>query len=115
MNTYPSKYDEARRDMAEYAREIADIVASNEMHVDASWNSLVKEVSPTRYTEPDEIAHILRNKAGENSWKRLRFGWSLDTSQSPDEMVDEAAGKMERLHEIFYDGVERRTDFSELA
>jgi hypothetical protein len=112
MNTYPSKYESARQDMQEYAKEIARIVAAHEMHVDASWNSLIKEVEPTRYREPEEIANILKNKAGENSWKRLRFGWDLEMDKKPDDMIEEAARKMEKLHDIFYDGIERRTDFS---
>ncbi len=114
MNTYPSKDTDVKELLRDNADALTDIVTANDMHVETSWNSLSKEESPTRYTDPEDIRHVLSKKSGYKTAKRIRFGWEVDTDQSPDAIIEETADKMERLHTIFYDGIQRREEFGEV-
>lgn len=114
MNTYPSTDERAKEILKDNAQELTDILKSNKMYLQTSRNSLFSE-PPESHFERGKILNVLnKGELGEDSFERLRFGWEVDTQQAAEAIVKEAAKKMERLHEIFYDGVKRRTEF-ELA
>ncbi|MFC7070603.1 hypothetical protein ACFQL9_13195 [Halobaculum lipolyticum] len=113
LNTYLSKDKRAREFFVEYSKEIAQLIDHHDMALHASANSLFAERTPTVHRDPDEIAPLIEDRGGEGSFKRFRIGWEVGTDQSPGDIVAEATEKIEELHEIFYDGVERRSEYSE--
>lgn len=115
LNTYLSKDDTARTFFNQYSEQIAQLIKENGMELHASANSLFSERNPTVHTNPEEIRALIENEGGEGRFKRFRIGWEVDTNQSPENIVVDATEKIEELHEIFYNGVERRTEYSEIA
>jgi hypothetical protein len=115
LNTYLSKDDTARKFFNQYSEQIAQLIDENDMEFHASANSLFFERTPTVHTDPDEIRELIENEGGEGRFKRFRIGWEVNTAQSSEDIVEEATEKIEELHKIFYTGVERRTDYSEIA
>ena len=115
LNTYLSKDDTARKFFNQYSEQIAQIIEENDMEFHASANSLFSETNPTVHTDPEEISRLIENEGGEGRFKRFRIGWEIDTDQSPKDIVEDASEKIEELHEIFYNGVERRIEYSEIA
>lgn len=103
LDTYPSKSSEIRGTFEEEADGIADLMESEGMHLATSRNSLQHHLPPNRYTTADEIEDVLENKAGRDQWKRLRFGWELDTSLSEEELQEDAIDRMEKLQDLFYE------------
>ncbi|KAA9404122.1 hypothetical protein Har1131_17280 [Haloarcula sp. CBA1131] len=85
------------------------------MEVHASANSLHSEKEPTYHTDPEEISRLIENEGGKGQFKRFRIGWGVDTDKSAEDIVRAAAEKITDLHEIFYGGVERRTEYPEVA
>lgn len=111
LDTYLSKNEEFPKMFEQYAEEITDLVMSEGMSVWTSWNSIFKEETPTKHDDPEQIQNIFENKGGEGRYKRIRIGWEVDTDQPPDNIVEIAAHKMERLHDLFYEGVNMRESF----
>lgn len=112
LNTYLSKDSEAKEIFRRYSKEIADLIVRNGLEMHASYNSLLKEISPTVHTTRSEIIDILENKAGSEQYKRIRIGKpSIDTDQPPREIVRETAEQIEEIHDLFYEGVERRKEY----
>jgi hypothetical protein len=91
---------------------LAQIVDSHGMILQTSWNRLN---DPKRnfkeYSDPDEIKDVLSKKIGSEYWKRLYFGWEINTTQSPNEIVSETVHRISELYEIFY---EPATDFDKI-
>ena len=112
LNAYLSKDDDLRLLFEAYSEDLIKTIQEEEMLVKASWNSLVNEAAPTTHTDQDELLEIFENKAGEEQYKRLRIGWEVGTHQSPDAVVKETAKNIERIHGIFFDGIEQREDFT---
>ena len=113
LNTYLSKDETARRVFTDYAEEIGQLIDHHDMELHASPNSLHAEVTPTVHTDPEEISTLIEKDRGGGHFKRFRIGWEVDPDQSPEAIVSEAASKLEDLHEIFYTGVERRTEYAD--
>ncbi len=85
------------------------------MELHASGNSLFSERNPTIHKDSEEVSALIENEGGKGRFKRFRIGWEVDTDQSPEDIVEDVTEKIEELHEIFYSGVERRTDYSEIT
>jgi hypothetical protein len=115
LNTYLSKDDTARKFFKQYSEQIAKLIEKNDMELHASANSLFSERNPTIHTDSEEISTLIENKGGEGRFKRFRIGWKIDTNQSPEDIVSDTTEKIEELHKIFYNGVARRTEYSEDA
>lgn len=115
LNTYLSKDDTARNFFNQYSEEIAQLIDKNDMELHASGNSLFSETTPTIHTNPEEIKALIENEGGKGQFKRFRIGWEVDTDQSPEDIVGVATEKIEELHQTFYNGVDRRTEYSEIA
>jgi len=115
INTYVSRDETARRFFNQYSEQIAQLIEEYDMEFHASGNSLFSEMNPTIHTDPEEISTLIENEGGEGRFKRFRIGWEVDTDQSPKDIVGDATKKIEELHEIFYNGVQRRTEYSEIA
>jgi hypothetical protein len=111
LNAYPAKDNDLRELFRGNAEALTDLIISNGMHVEASYNSLVKEIPPLLYDDSESILEVLREKVGESNSKRLRIGLEINTNQAPKEILQETVNRMEELHEIFYNGVEQRQEF----
>lgn len=115
LNTYLSKDDTARKFFNRYSGEIAQLTDENDMEFHASGNSLFSETTPTVHTNPEEIRALIENEGGEGRFKRFRIGWEVNTDQSPEDIVEDATVKIEKLHQTFYNGIDRRTEYSEIG
>ena len=115
LNTYLSKDDTSRKFFNQYSGQIAQLIEENDMELHASGNSLFSETNPTIHTDSEEISALIENQGGKGRFKRFRIGWGVSTDQSPEDIVEDATEKIEDLYEIFYNGVERRTEYSEIA
>ncbi|TKX37957.1 hypothetical protein EXE51_05010 [Halorubrum sp. CGM5_25_10-8B] len=111
MNVYLSKNPEFRALFKRNATELSNIIDTEGMTVWPSWNSLFQEETPDEFDDPDRIEKIFEKEGGKRKYKRIRMGWEIDTEKESDEIIIETARKMERLHEIFYDGITRRKSF----
>ena len=115
LNTYLSKDDTSRKFFNQYSEQIAQLIEENNMELHASGNSLFSESDPTIHTDSEEISALIENEGGKGRFKRFRIGWEVDTDQPPEDIVENVTEKVEELHEIFYNGVQRRTEYSEIA
>ncbi|AGN02381.1 hypothetical protein L593_12190 [Salinarchaeum sp. Harcht-Bsk1] len=83
---------------------LADIIAENEMTLRTFWNRLNH---PNRdiqkYTGPDDVKDVLQNKHGSDYWKRLYFGWEVDTDQNANTIVEDTVEKLTDLDRLFHD------------
>jgi hypothetical protein len=114
LNTYLSKDEKARVVFDQYSEEIAQLIEEHDMQLHASSNSLFYERNPTIHSDSDEISALIENKGGEGRFKRFRIGWKVDTDQPPKDIVRETSEKIKDLHRIFYNGFERRSDYSDI-
>ncbi|WP_248516328.1 hypothetical protein [Salinarchaeum laminariae] len=46
---------------------------------------------------------ILRNKHGSDYWKRLYFGWEIDTDQDATTIIEKTVERMILLDRLFHD------------
>lgn len=115
LNTNLNKDDTAGKFFEQYSEEIAQLIEENDMKLHASGNSLFSERNPTIHMDSEKISTLIENEGGEGRFKRLRIGWEVDTDQSPEDIVEDVTEKIEELHEIFYNGVERRMEYSDIA
>ncbi len=111
LDTYLSKNEDFPEMFSENAEEITELVMSNDMTVWTSPNSLNREDPQQEFKDRETIRDIFRSKGGEGKYKRIRMGWEVDVDQPSDDIVAEAAEKMERLQELFYHGVEMRQEY----
>lgn len=111
LNVYLSKSQELKELFSRNAEKLQEIMVAEEMTVKSSHNSLFHDKTPSTYNRAEEVRPLFETNAGEGEYKRFRIGWPVETEQEPSDIIEETARKMETLHEIFYDGVNRRKSF----
>lgn len=112
LNAYLAKSQELKEFFKSNAEEISDIVVSNGMTVKTSYNSLFHDETPEAYSKKQDVYRLFQSKGGEGRYKRFRIGRAIGTDQEPAEIIETTAEMMEDIHDIFYEGVERRRSFS---
>lgn len=116
MNIYGTKDDEAQRQIKQSAAEIVEVAAEHDMHLQTSKNSLFTTPTPLEYdlsndSERRNAIQDLKENFGQDSWKRARFGWKIDTNSSASEILAKTTENIEQLHDVFYNEVERHWNF----
>lgn len=96
--------DELEEFVRSNASSIAEMVEEHGMTLKTSWNRLNDpERRLKQYDTREEVEEVLRHKSGSEYWKRLYFGWDVDTEQSAAGVVDEAGTQFSELYRLFFE------------
>jgi len=103
MHLNTNQTDEVKRFVRDNATTLSVMVADAGMTLRTSWNRLNHpKRKMKRYSDKNEIKDILKNKTGAKYWKRLYFGWQLDTDQPAREIVEELNDRADELYRLFF-------------
>jgi hypothetical protein len=104
MDINARKRDSNKGFVQENGSTLSRLVKDQNMHLRTSWNSFnTPEREFLDYDSVDEIESVLTEKAGEENWKRLLFGWEVSIEQSSRSIILETAGRIKELHELFFE------------
>ncbi|MFC6838368.1 hypothetical protein [Halomarina ordinaria] len=111
MHLNTAKTDEIETFVRGNASALTDLVNDHGMTLRTSWNNLNHpERKIKQYSDASEIERVLKNNVGSEYWKRLYFGWQMDTDQPAKELVAEATHRIDELHRLFFDPAEKLED-----
>lgn len=107
MHLDANRTDDVERFVRDNATALSVMVEDAGMTLRTSWNRLNHpERKMKQYSDKNVIEGILKNKIGAEYWKRLYFGWQLDTDQPAREIVKELNNKADKLYHLFFNPAE---------
>lgn len=103
--------DELEEFVRTNATTLSKMVEERGMVLRTSWNRLNHpDREMKEYTQQGEVEDVLEHKAGTEYWKRLYFGWEVDTDQSAEGIAEETTDHFTELHRLFFEPAEGLVD-----
>jgi hypothetical protein len=104
MHINTGKEEQLKEFVEQNVEDLLKIINEHEMELRTSWNRLNHPDRELKiYSSHNSIRDVLDDKIGEKYWKRLYFGWEIDTEPDSDVIVNQVVEKINKLFDIFYD------------